>query len=121
MIRKEKQLKKIKQIIIFAGNDVEVFDLTDNEKFISSIKEVKKKSKNMFIKIQKYKKNINVKPVVKDIKLTNIQINEIQKKDSSNIFNNLSDLILGDNEIFYDFEQHNHPNKTTHDKFKSIF
>lgn len=103
--QKKRDIFKIKKIIIFVGNEMEIFELSIDEKFICSKKEVKAKSNNMFKKIQEYKKHISESqnnqrlnhPIFKEKKDTQSDISS--KKNNKSLY-----LFSNEGELFTNFE-----------------
>ena len=103
--QKKRDIFKIKKIIIFVGNEMEIFELSMDEKFICSKKEVKAKSYNMSKKIQEYKKHISESQnnqrlnhhIFKEKKDTQSDISS--KKNNKSLY-----LFSNEGELFTNFE-----------------
>lgn len=122
MNRNKRNNMKIKEIIVFAGNKMEVFEFSIDEKLICTKNEIKAKTKNMFNNIQAYKKKIyeQQNQQKQNISIIDEKI-ETESNNTNKILNKLSDLISNDGEIFVDFEPNELMFKDTHDKYNNIF
>ena len=105
MNRKKKIFKKIKKIIIHLGCNCEVFELTSNEKFKCSKKEVKDKCKDISMKIDEFL-NINKNDA------NNHELNLKKFGDEKELEERISDTLLKnfskynfDEESFNEFDQ----------------